>query len=108
PGGPRGWHNLVLDDQIGEWLSALRGKGANVWILFDCCHSGSMDRGGADRPDPKGGVRLREVSAVAAGLVAEKALQQATDRAADRVARAKAAGELPQAQFLLEPSALTR
>jgi hypothetical protein len=105
-GGPRGWHNLLLDDQIGEWLDAFRQKGAAVWIIFDCCHSGSMDRGGADLPGAKDEVRVREVNAVAAGLVAEKAWQQAVDRAADRVAKAKADGQWPENQLLPELSPL--
>lgn len=40
-----GLGNALRDDQIGEWLSAMRDKGASVWILFDCCHSGTMTRG---------------------------------------------------------------
>jgi hypothetical protein len=105
-GGPRGWHNLLLDDQIGQWLDAFRAKGAAVWILFDCCHSGSMDRSGADLPDANDEVRVREVNAVAAGLVTAKAWQKAVDRGADSVARARAKGQWPDQQFLPEMSML--
>jgi hypothetical protein len=105
-GGPRGWHKLLLDDQIGVWLDALRKKGAAVWILFDCCNSGSMDRGGDDLPGPKDSLRVREVNAIAAGFVSETAWRQTVDKAADRVAAAKAKGQWPEKQVLLEPSAL--
>lgn len=40
--------NLVLDNEFGEWLDAIQAKGAHVWILFDCCHSGTMSRGADD------------------------------------------------------------
>ena len=36
--------NGIKDDDIGTWLDALRAKGASVWIVFDCCHSGTMTR----------------------------------------------------------------
>ena len=42
---PDGLRNAIRDDQIGEWLEALRAKGANVWIVFDCCHANTMSRG---------------------------------------------------------------
>ena len=42
--GPKGLAGAIRDDQIGAWLDALRQKGADVWIIFDCCHSGSMSR----------------------------------------------------------------
>lgn len=41
--------NGIRDDEIGRWLDQMRNKGALVWIVFDCCHSGTMTRGG---PDP--------------------------------------------------------
>lgn len=40
-----GLGNAIRDDQIGRWLDAMRDKGASVWILFDCCHSGTITRG---------------------------------------------------------------
>ena len=40
--------NLIRDDEIGGCLDALRAKGAHVWALFDCCHSGTMSRGASD------------------------------------------------------------
>lgn len=35
----------IIDDEVGEWVTAIREKGAFVWILFDSCHSGTMTRG---------------------------------------------------------------
>ena len=40
--------NLIMDDELGVWLDALRNKDAHVWALFDCCHSGTMDRGASN------------------------------------------------------------
>lgn len=36
--------NAIRDDQIADWLQQLEDKGATVWIIFDCCHSGTMTR----------------------------------------------------------------
>jgi len=38
--------NAIRDDQIDKWLAQLRERGANVWIIFDCCHSGTLTKGG--------------------------------------------------------------
>jgi hypothetical protein len=43
-----GLKNLIRDDEIGSCLDALRAKGAHVWAIFDCCHSGTMSRGTSD------------------------------------------------------------
>lgn len=75
--------NALKDDEIGKYLDRLREKGAHVLIIFDCCHSGTMTRGG-----PAAGNALpRVVSRVASpeGLgISQKQL-------ADSVTRAKAA-----------------
>jgi hypothetical protein len=39
---------VIRDDTIGGWLDQLQSKGAHVWIVFDCCHSGSLTRVGVD------------------------------------------------------------
>lgn len=39
---------VIRDDQIGEWLSQLKARQAHTWIVFDCCHSGSLTRGDDD------------------------------------------------------------
>ncbi len=44
PADAHAGENLILDDQIGQWLDQLQEKGSHVWIVFDCCHSGTMTR----------------------------------------------------------------
>lgn len=36
----------ILDDELGEGLRAIRDAGATVWAVLDCCHAGTMTRGG--------------------------------------------------------------
>jgi hypothetical protein len=40
--------NAIRDDQIARWLAAMKRRGASVWIVFDCCHSGTMTRAVSD------------------------------------------------------------
>jgi hypothetical protein len=40
-----GVRNAIRDDELGQWLDRIRDRGASVWIVFDCCHSGTMTRG---------------------------------------------------------------
>ncbi len=35
----------IVDDEVGQWVTEIREKGAFVWIIFDSCHSGTMTRG---------------------------------------------------------------
>ncbi len=44
-GSPKRVHNAIIDNEIGDWLRAITAKKAYVWIIFDCCHSGTMTRG---------------------------------------------------------------
>jgi hypothetical protein len=37
--------NGIVDDDIGAALDKIRARGADVWIIFDACHAGSMTRG---------------------------------------------------------------
>ncbi|MEW4530196.1 caspase family protein [Maioricimonas sp. JC845] len=52
--------NAIIDDEIAGWLQALTSKGAHVWAIFDCCHSGDLSRGVNERQrfvepaDPEG------------------------------------------------------
>src|SRR5205809_280088 len=41
--------NAIIDDEIRDWLTAIRAEGASVWIVFDSCHSGTMTRGIGER-----------------------------------------------------------
>jgi hypothetical protein len=44
--------NAITDDEIGQKIAAIRRKGAFVWVIFDCCHSGTMIRG-TDEATPR-------------------------------------------------------
>jgi hypothetical protein len=37
--------NAIVDNQLGDWLKAIRARGAEVCIIVDSCHSGTMVRG---------------------------------------------------------------
>ena len=36
--------NVLVDDEIGRMIQAIRDKGATVWAVFDTCHSGTITR----------------------------------------------------------------
>lgn len=85
---PAGLANAISDDQIGRWLDRLREKGAHVFAVFDCCHSGTMTRG-------KPGPHVREVNRAASPAalnVKEEAIRDAVRRAERALAEARAAG----------------
>jgi hypothetical protein len=44
-GSPMRVPNAIVDNELGQWLRAITAKKAHVWIIFDCCHSGTMTRG---------------------------------------------------------------
>jgi hypothetical protein len=37
--------NSISDDELGKRLKAIRNTGATVWVILDCCHSGTGTRG---------------------------------------------------------------
>ncbi len=37
--------NGIVDDEIGAALDKIRARGADVWVVVDACHAGSMTRG---------------------------------------------------------------
>ena len=41
----RGIKNSLVDDELGEKLSAIRARGAFVWAIIDACNSGTVTRG---------------------------------------------------------------
>ena len=55
--------NAITDDEIGAFIRSYRSKGADVWVIFDSCHSGTMTRGVGDDS-----VRMRKVSTSALGI----------------------------------------
>lgn len=36
--------NALVDDEIGAMIDAIRAQGADVWAVFDACHSGTITR----------------------------------------------------------------
>lgn len=40
--------NGIVDDEIGKALDKIREHGADVWVIIDACHAGSMTRGTVD------------------------------------------------------------
>jgi hypothetical protein len=36
--------NSLVDDEIGRLIDSLRARGADVWVVFDSCHSGTATR----------------------------------------------------------------
>ncbi len=59
PADTKGWSadatdNIIRHNQFGKWLEELQSKGADVWIVFDCCHAASMSRGGGDGEASRG------------------------------------------------------
>lgn len=57
--------NGLVDDEIGEMLDKLTSRGADVWIVFDSCHSGTATRAAPINDDD---TRLRKVSPDALGV----------------------------------------
>ncbi len=67
--------NAIVDDEIGEILTAMRRRKASVFLGFDSCHSGMMSRGYAvtdlreRRVSPTDlGIPAQQLSVVASGL----------------------------------------
>lgn len=73
--------NMILDNQIGQWLDRLRARGAHTMIIFDSCFSGTMTRG-------ERGEITRELNAADAGIPLKK-LTAARQRAKEQLARQK-------------------
>ena len=44
PAGARFIPNAITDDEIGEALAAIRARGADVFLVADTCHSGTIAR----------------------------------------------------------------
>jgi hypothetical protein len=57
--------NALVDDEIGALIDGLRAKGANVWAVFDSCHSGTATRAVDSAEDE---VRVRQLPPDALGI----------------------------------------
>lgn len=52
-GPPDGFTGTLRDDEIGAWLRRIRARGAHVWCIMDCCHSGTGMRAAEAEPTRK-------------------------------------------------------
>lgn len=68
--------NALVDDEIGQMIDALRARGADVWVVFDSCHSGTATRAAPGTEE----VRLRQLPPDALGQPTE-ALEAVQTRA---------------------------
>lgn len=57
--------SVLTDDEMGRKVRAIRDAGAMVWLLMDCCHSGTMVRAPGDPS-----IRMREVDPEVLGVPA--------------------------------------
>ncbi|HSF63841.1 MAG TPA: caspase family protein, partial [Paracoccaceae bacterium] len=67
--------NALVDDEIGAMLDALTAKGADVWVVFDSCHSGTATRAAPSGEDE---VRMRQLPPEALGLAPDQVEEAAT------------------------------
>ena len=47
-GGIGSVDRAIVDDELGQWVTAIRNKGAFVWVLVDACQSTSATRGSTE------------------------------------------------------------
>ncbi|HEY4251406.1 MAG TPA: caspase family protein [Roseomonas sp.] len=69
--------NAIVNHEIAGWVRALRAKGVFLWLIFDACHSGYIDRA----PAAQDGARDRLVPPEVLGIPVE-AIEQARRAAA--------------------------
>ena len=81
--------NAIVDNEIGAWLRAIAAKRAYVWVIFDCCHSGTMTRGAE---------LVRELPP--GMLVPREELDQARERTARRQGKTGARPSVKLAPFV--------
>jgi hypothetical protein len=89
-----GARNAILDYELRAWTRAIAGKGAFLWVIVDCCHSGTICRG-AD------GEKVRAVPPDV--LFPEGVLRRARQKA--EALRGKAGGALPEPKPALDGTA---
>ena len=82
--------NAIVDDEIGEFIGAYRRKGADVWVVFDSCHSGTMTRGVGDES-----TRTRKVLPEDLGILGEFGDERALSRGSDTPAFTDISAESP-------------
>ncbi len=68
--------NALVDDEIGRMVDGLRAKGADVWVVFDSCHSGTATRAVEAGDDD---VRVRQLDPSVLGID-DSALEEVASR----------------------------
>ncbi|MEZ5798611.1 MAG: caspase family protein [Paracoccaceae bacterium] len=57
--------NALVDDEIGQMIDGIRARGADVWVVFDSCHSGTATRAAEVGDDD---VRMRQLDPAVLGM----------------------------------------
>ena len=68
--------NALVDDEIGAMLDAIRARGADIWVVFDSCHSGTVTR---EAPTGDDGVALRQLLPSVLGVPEERLEEAASN-----------------------------
>jgi hypothetical protein len=76
--------NAIVDKDINEYLKKLLKKCGFVWIVFDCCHSGSMTRAALPIVE---NVRNRQLDPETLGIPSSKLKVTQTHAVTDRAAK---------------------
>lgn len=66
----KGFENVLVDDELGRKIAAIRRKGAFVWVVIDSCNSGTMTRAVQDNA-----IRVKRVDPIRLGLPEELAIR---------------------------------
>jgi hypothetical protein len=82
--GKKRVENAIIDNELRDWLKAIRAKKASVLIVIDACHSATMVRGSE---------QLRQVRADV--LVPEEAIKKAQEYAEKRWGKSRGAEDKP-------------
>ncbi|TNF18188.1 MAG: caspase family protein [Rhodobacteraceae bacterium] len=91
--------NALVDDEIGAMIDAIRARGADVWVVFDSCHSGTATRAAPSdeevrmRQLPPGALRIPS-AAMADAESRSRALPDPRARAEAPVVPAPEGGEM--------------
>ena len=91
-GGKERVENAIVDDEIADWIDAIRAKGADVLFVGDFCHSGDSVRGSATGPASIDFQRLLGVPGAAIDKAAAAAMQAFKGKAGQRDRRVEVAG----------------
>ncbi|HKP69988.1 MAG TPA: caspase family protein, partial [Pyrinomonadaceae bacterium] len=84
------WRNLILDDELYAILGGITRKGAQVVLISDSCHSGSIDRAGL-----KSDAKYKDPQARTQGLATVFGARRFADLKFDEPAQTRAASLPP-------------